>query len=101
MVAIVIAMAVSKWNLGKISPMLWMSGILVLGFGAQTVWFHDARFIVMKPTTIYAAFTVLLLGGWAFNKPMLNYLLKSALQGVPEKGCHTLSRNWGVYFHAP
>src|SRR3546814_20834210 len=25
MVAIVIAMAVSKWKLGKISPMLWMS----------------------------------------------------------------------------
>src|SRR3546814_4499675 len=38
MVAIVIAMAVSKWKLGKISPMLWMSSILVIGFGALTIW---------------------------------------------------------------
>ena len=37
MVAIIIAMAVSKWKLGKISPMLWLSSILVIGFGALTV----------------------------------------------------------------
>ncbi|ALC13581.1 MULTISPECIES: inner membrane-spanning protein YciB [Sphingopyxis] len=100
MVAIVIAMAVSKWKLGKISPMLWMSGILVLGFGALTVWFHDERFIVMKPTIIYAGFAALLLGGWFFKKPMLKYLLQSALEGVTEKGWLALSRNWGLFFAA-
>ncbi len=100
MVAIVIAMAVSKWKLGKISPMLWMSGILVLGFGALTVWFHDERFIVMKPTIIYAGFAALLLGGWLFKKPMLKYLLQSALDGVTERGWLVLSRNWGLFFAA-
>jgi len=100
MVAIVIAMAVSKWKLGRISPMLWMSGILVLGFGALTVWFHDERFIVMKPTIIYAGFAALLLGGWFFKKPMLKYLLQSALEGVTEKGWLALSRNWGLFFAA-
>ncbi len=85
MVAIVIAMVVSKWKLGKISPMLWMSSILVIGFGALTIWFHDERFIVMKPTIIYGAFAVLLLGGWWFKKPMLKLLL---------------SRNWGLFFAA-
>jgi KaiC/GvpD/RAD55 family RecA-like ATPase len=68
MVAIIIAMIVSKWKLGKISPMLWMSSILVLGFGALTIWFHDERFIVMKPTIIYTAFAVLLLGGVLVQK---------------------------------
>jgi intracellular septation protein len=100
MVAIVIAMAVSKWKLGRISPMLWMSGILVLGFGALTVWFHDERFIVMKPTIIYAAFALLLLGGWALKKPMLKYLLQSALDGLTETGWLALSRNWGLFFAA-
>jgi intracellular septation protein len=93
-------MAVSKWKLGKISPMLWMSSILVLGFGALTVWFHDERFIVMKPTIIYAAFALLLLGGWALGRPMLKYLLQSALEGVTEKGWLLLSRNWGLFFAA-
>ncbi|QCB53462.1 septation protein IspZ [Sphingopyxis sp. PAMC25046] len=100
MVAIVIAMAVSKWKLGKISPMLWMSSILVLGFGALTIWFHDERFIVMKPTIIYAAFAVLLLSGYWFKRPMLKYLLQSALEGLTERGWLLLSRNWGLFFGA-
>jgi len=100
MVAIIVAMAVSKWKLGRISPMLWMSSILVLGFGALTIWFHDERFIVMKPTIIYAAFAVLLLGGWWFGRPMLKYLLQSALDGLTEKGWLLLSRNWGLFFAA-
>lgn len=100
MAAIVVAMAVSKWKLGRISPMLWMSGVLVIGFGALTVWFHDERFIVMKPTIIYAAFAILLLGGWALGKPMLKYLLQSALEGMTERGWLLLSRNWGLFFAA-
>ncbi len=100
MIAIVIAMIVSKWKLGRISPMLWMSSILVLGFGALTIWFHDERFIVMKPTIIYAAFAALLLGGWLLKKPMLKYLLQSALEGVTERGWLLLSRNWGLFFAA-
>jgi len=100
MAAIIVAMAVSKWKLGKISPMLWLSGVLVIGFGALTIWFHDERFIVMKPTIIYGAFAVLLLGGWWFGKPMLKYLLQSALEGVTERGWLLLSRNWGLFFGA-
>ena len=100
MVAIVAAMVVSKWKLGKISPMLWMSSILVIGFGALTIWFHDERFIVMKPTIIYAAFAAVLLGGGWFGKPMLKYLLQSALEGLTDRGWLALSRNWGLFFAA-
>lgn len=100
MAAIIIAMAVSKWKLGKISPMLWLSSVLVLGFGALTIWFHDERFIVMKPTIIYGAFAAILLGGWWLNKPMLKYLLQSALEGLTQRGWMLLSRNWGLFFAA-
>lgn len=100
MVAIVIAMIVSKWKLGKISPMLWLSGVLVIGFGALTVYLHDERFIVMKPTIVYAAFAAMLLGGYWAGKPMLKYLLQSALDGLTEHGWLLLSRNWGCMFAA-
>ncbi len=100
MVAIVIAMAVSKWKLGKISPMLWLSSILVIGFGALTVYFHDESFIVLKPTIIYGAFAALLLGGYFAGKPMLKYLLQSALDGITQRGWMLLSRNWGLFFAA-
>lgn len=49
MVAIAIAVAVSKWKLGRVSPMLWLSAVLVVGFGALTLWFRDPKFIQIKP----------------------------------------------------
>ena len=100
MVAIIIAVAVSKWKLGKVSPMLWLSAILVIGFGGLTLYFHDEKFIQIKPTIIYAAFAVLLLGGWARRKALLKYLLQAAYAGLDEVGWLTLSRNWGLFFAA-
>ena len=100
MVAICLGMAVSKWKLGKISPMLWISGILVLGFGALTIYYHTEAFVVFKPTIIYLAFAIMLLGGWLLGKPMLKFLLQSALEGLTDRGWMLLSRNWGLFFAA-
>lgn len=100
MVAITIALAVSKWKLGKISPMLWMSAVLVIGFGALTIYFHDEKFIQLKPTIIYAGFAAILLGGWWRGRPMLKYLLESAYDGLDDDGWMELSRNWGLFFGA-
>lgn len=98
MVAIAIALAVSKWKLGKVSPMLWMSAVLVLGFGALTIYFHDEKFIQIKPTIIYAGFAAILLGGWWRGRPMLKYLLEAAYDGLDQDGWMKLSRNWGLFF---
>ena len=73
MVAIIIAVIVSKVKLGKISPMLKLTAALGVFFGALTIWFHDERFIQIKPTIIYAFFALLLLGGWVRGKAMLKY----------------------------
>ena len=98
MVAIFVALFVSQWKLKKISPMLWLSAILVLGFGALTIYFHDAKFIQLKPTIIYAGFAILLLGGWLRGKPLLKYLLEAAYDGLSDTGWLLLSRNWGLFF---
>ncbi len=98
MAAIAIAVVVSKWRLGKVSPMLWLSAILVLFFGALTLYFHDPQFIQAKPTIIYGFFAAMLLGGWMRGKPLLRYLLQSAYSGLSEIGWLKLSRNWGVFF---
>lgn len=100
MVAIVIAVIVSKWKLGKVSPMLWLSAILVIGFGALTVYFHNEKFIQIKPTIIYTFFAVLLLGGWMKGKALLKYIFEAAFDGLDEQGWLKLSRNWGFFFAA-
>jgi intracellular septation protein len=97
-VAAVIALGVSKWRLGKVSPMLWFSTALIVVFGGFTVWTGDQRIIQLKPTVLYAMFGVALLGGFFAGKAMLKILLEAAFEGLSDEGWLKLSRNWGVFF---
>lgn len=98
MVAAVIALAVSRWKLGKISPMLWLSTGLIVVFGGLTVFFQDKSWIQIKPTVIYLLFGTALLFGAARGKPLLKYLLQAAFEGLNDTGWMKLSRNWGLFF---
>ncbi|MET1754763.1 inner membrane-spanning protein YciB [Novosphingobium sp. RD2P27] len=98
MVATLVALIVSKWRLGRISPMVWLSTSLILGFGALTVFLNDPFWIQIKPTAVYLIFAGVLFGGLAKGKPMLRYLLQSAFEGLNDEGWMKLSRNWAVFF---
>jgi intracellular septation protein len=100
MVAIAVAVGVSKWRLGRVSPMLWLSAILIVGFGALTIWFHDPKFIQLKPTIIYAGLGMLLVGGVATGRPLLKYVLEAGFDGLSHRAWLVLSRNWGMFFIA-
>lgn len=100
MVAAVTALAISKWRLGKVSPMLWFSTALIVGFGALTIFFGDPVFVQLKPTIIYGVFGLALLGGFFMGRPLLKILLEAAFEGLTDKGWLKLSRNWGVFFLA-
>lgn len=98
MIAAIIALGVSKWKLGKVSPMLWLSTVLIVGFGGLTILLRDPIFIQLKPTAIYLLFgAVLLIGVWR-GKAYLKYLLEAAFEGLNDTGWHKLSRNWGLFF---
>jgi intracellular septation protein len=98
MVAAIIALIVSKWKLGKVSPMLLLSTGLIVFFGALTIFLRDAFYIQIKPTAIYLMFGAALLVGVAKGKPLLKYLLEAAFEGLDDKGWMILSRNWGLFF---
>lgn len=100
MVAAVTALAISKWRLGRVSPMLWFSTALIVGFGALTIFFGDPVFVQLKPTIIYGVFGLALLGGFFMGRPLLKILLEAAFEGLTDKGWLKLSRNWGVFFLA-
>jgi len=54
-----------KVRRAPIDAMQWMSLGLVVVFGAASLYTHDPRFIMFKPTLIYAAIgTVMLKRGW-------------------------------------
>lgn len=100
MAAITVAVIISKVKLGKVSPMLWLSAILVLFFGGLTIYFHDQRFIQIKPTIIYSFFAVMLIGGLMRGKYLLKYLLQAAYAGLSEEGWRKLSLSWALFFVA-
>lgn len=98
MVATAIAMIVSRVKAGRISPMLWISGALVLFFGGLTLWFRDDTFIKMKPTIVYMMFAIILGFGLATGRPLLKLLLESAYPGLDETGWRKLTINWTLFF---
>lgn len=99
-VATILAIAVSKIKLGSVSPMLWISGILVIVFGGLTIYFADARFIKMKPTFVYTIFAGLLVFGLLTKRPILEQLLGAAYPGLSAEGWAKLTRNWAFFFIA-
>lgn len=98
MVAISVAMAISWFKAKHISPMLWISGIMVLVFGGLTLYFHDPRFIKMKPTIYYVCFSLALFFGLATGRPLLQSLLGTAYPGLSERGWKILTVNWAIFF---
>lgn len=98
MIATVAALVISKWRLGHVSPMLWLSTILIIGFGSLTVFLGDPVWIQIKPTAIYLLFAAMLFGGLLRGKAMLRLLLQSAFDGLSEEGWLKLSRNWAWFF---
>ncbi len=100
MVAIVVAIAISKWKVGHVTPMMWLSAILVVGFGGLTIYFNDQKFIQIKPTIIYVMLGGLLLAGLARGKSLLKFVIGPAFTGLDYRGWIMLSRNWALFFMA-
>ncbi len=98
MVAMATALLVSWFRTRHISPMLWITGALVLVFGGLTIYFHDDRFIKMKPTFVYAIFAAVLGFGLATGRPLLQSLLETAYPGLTRLGWSRLTRNWTIFF---
>jgi len=100
MVAMIVALIISWVKMGKISPMLWVSGGLVTVFGAATLWFQNETFIQIKPTIVYLIFaTVLIFGLWT-GRPLLKMLLGKAYPGLSNAGYRKLTINWTLFFVA-
>jgi intracellular septation protein len=99
MAATVISMIVSRLWLGHISATLVLTTILVVGFGALTLWLNDPRFIKMKPTMVNLLFAIALGGGLLTGRNFLKLLLGQAFQ-LTEEGWRKLTYRWIGFFLA-
>ncbi len=100
MAAVLISIIVGLTVVKRVSPMVWISTVLILGFGAITLYLRDPKFIQMKPTFIYIGFAALLGGGLLRGKPLLKWLFGPVFPGLTQEGWLKLSRNWALFFLA-
>lgn len=100
MAAVLVSIIVGLTVVKRVSPMVWISTVLILGFGAITLYLRDPKFIQMKPTFIYIGFAALLGGGLLRGKPLLKWLFGPVFPGLTQQGWLKLSRNWALFFLA-
>ena len=99
MLATVISVIISYILEKKIPIMPTLGAGIVVIFGGLTIIFDNKIFIFMKPTIINIIFAAILYGGIILKKPLLKYLLGSALK-LEEQGWTTLTQRWAAFFIA-
>lgn len=97
MTAMLVSLVVAWVMHRKLPIMPLVTGAVVLVFGSLTLILQDDLFIKLKPTIVNALFGAVLLGGLAFGKPLLPYVLDSVFHLDPE-GWKKLTFRWGVFF---
>ena len=99
MVAILLSLAVSYALTRHLPVMAMVTAVIVVVFGGLTLVLRDDTFIKMKPTIIYLLFAGLLLGGLAFNKPLLAIVFDSVFD-LTDEGWRKLTSRWAIFFLA-
>jgi len=94
-----LALAVGLFWERRIAPMPLVTAVLGLIFGGLTLFFHDERFIKVKPTILYTAFGLFLLTGLVRGKNPLKALMGDAFH-LPDPIVRTLTLRYALFFFA-
>ncbi|WP_426105925.1 septation protein A [Massilia sp. TSP1-1-2] len=97
-VAAVVQVCYVKLRGKKVDLMLWISVSVITIFGCLTIYFHNAKFLMWKPTIIYwlqaAAFLIALFG---FKKNLIREVMQAQIK-LPDPVWTRLCLAWIVFF---
>ena len=87
-----------KLRRGKVDKMLWISFGIITVMGGATLLFHDPTFIKWKPTVLYWAFAVVLVGAeFLFKRNLIRAMMGQQLT-LPDFVWTRLSLSWAAFF---
>jgi intracellular septation protein len=96
MVAVTLALGFTWLKTRKLPTMPLVTAVIVLVFGGLTLGLGDPRFIYLKPTIVASLTALVLLGGLAFDRPLLKPVLGTAVQ-LTHQGWRTLSLRFALF----
>jgi intracellular septation protein len=97
MSATVVQMAILYWIDRKLSTLQKITLGMILVFGGITLALHDKRFIMWKPTVLYAGMAIALaVAIWGMKNNFLKTMLGSQLD-LPDAVWHKLNVAWVIY----
>ncbi len=95
----VLSTAIGWWINGHLSKVQVLTLILVVVFGALTVFLNDERFFKMKPTIIYVIFGAIISFGLLRGKNYIQSLLGDKLP-MEDAGWQIIGRRLAIFFFA-
>jgi intracellular septation protein len=95
--ASLLALAVGLVVERRIAPMPLVTAVVGLIFGGLTLFFHDERFIKVKPTILYALLGLFLITGALRGKNPLKVLMGDAFH-LPDPVVRTLTLRYALFF---
>ena len=93
----IISTGLGWWLNGHLSKVQVLTLVMVIVFGALTVFLNDERFFKMKPTIIYLLFGGILAFGLLRGQSYLRHLMEEMMPLAPE-GWMKLTRRLCVFF---
>jgi intracellular septation protein len=97
MLAATIAMLASVRIEKRVPPMLVMTTVIVLGFGAMGIWLQDPIFIYVKPTIINLFLSWLILVSMALRMNVWKIFFQH-LFTLPDEAWTVFSVRWAIWF---
>ena len=84
----------------KVDGMLWLSLGVVTVLGGATIYFHDKRFIMWKPTILYWAFALaLLVSQVGFRNNLMRKVMEAQIR-LPDAVWTRVNYAWMTFFAA-
>ena len=101
-VAILATFGQVGWVLGrgrKVDTMLWISLAIIVVMGGATLLLHDPTFIKWKPTVLYWAFALVLLGSASvLKKNLIRTMMEQQQIALPDAVWARLNLSWVAFF---
>lgn len=99
LLVVTVVQVIVQWlRTRAVSKMLLITAAMVLFFGGLTMWLHDDRFIVWKPSLVYGLFGLaMLVSPWLSGKPLLQRLLEHQIH-APERIWWLANLSWALFW---